>query len=139
MTPTNRSRAFALSQAMLAACSSASSGDDDSTPMKNTTKGSGGMAAPNMSMGSPSSGSGGSQVPAMSGSSGMAAPNMSMNGSGGSHAPAASDVTHANAILRGSCATSSVRSALLPANILFVVDRTGTMACNPPPTTASDA
>jgi hypothetical protein len=44
---------------------------------------------------------------------------------------------NAEEILRGSCATSTVESTLLPANLLFVIDRTGTMACNPPPTTAS--
>jgi hypothetical protein len=32
-----------------------------------------------------------------------------------------------------------VKSELLPANVLFVIDRSGSMQCNPPPTTASDA
>jgi Mg-chelatase subunit ChlD len=43
----------------------------------------------------------------------------------------------AQQILRGSCATSSMQSELVPANILFVVDRSGSMNCNPPPTTDS--
>jgi hypothetical protein len=45
----------------------------------------------------------------------------------------------AAAILRSRCAHSTVESNLVPANILFVVDRTGTMACNPPPTTDSES
>jgi von Willebrand factor type A domain len=32
-----------------------------------------------------------------------------------------------------SCAAKSYRSAELPASVLFVVDRSGSMACNPPP------
>jgi Mg-chelatase subunit ChlD len=46
---------------------------------------------------------------------------------------------NAQAVLNGSCATSTVQSQLLPANILFVLDRSGSMACNPPPTTDSAA
>ncbi len=42
-----------------------------------------------------------------------------------------------DAILAGGCAKSTVASALLPSNILFVIDRSGSMACNPPPTTDS--
>lgn len=41
------------------------------------------------------------------------------------------------AILGSACFQNSVESALLPANILFVVDRSGSMTCNPPPTTDS--
>jgi hypothetical protein len=40
-------------------------------------------------------------------------------------------------VLRDSCKTSTVESNLLPANILFVLDRSGSMQCNPPPTTQS--
>jgi hypothetical protein len=40
-------------------------------------------------------------------------------------------------ILGGACFKSSVQSDLLPANILFVIDRSGSMLCNPPPTTDS--
>jgi Mg-chelatase subunit ChlD len=35
------------------------------------------------------------------------------------------------------CATSKVQAKRAPANILFIVDRSGSMNCNPPPTTAS--
>lgn len=57
----------------------------------------------------------------------------SVAGSGGStpRGSAADD------ILRGSCQKSTVESNLLPANILFVLDRSGSMLCNPPPTTQS--
>ncbi len=44
-----------------------------------------------------------------------------------------------DALLKGSCAKTTVKSNLLPSNILFVLDRSGSMACNPPPTTASPA
>jgi len=40
-------------------------------------------------------------------------------------------------ILASGCATETEQSSLVPANILFVVDRSGSMACNPPPTTPS--
>lgn len=40
-------------------------------------------------------------------------------------------------ILSSGCATSRELSTLLPSNLLFVVDRSGSMACNPPPTTSS--
>jgi hypothetical protein len=46
---------------------------------------------------------------------------------------------NAEAVLKGGCATSTVQSQLLPANILFVLDRSGSMTCNPPPITASAA
>jgi hypothetical protein len=45
----------------------------------------------------------------------------------------------ADAVLKGSCATATVQSTLLPSNLLFVIDRSGSMNCNPPPTTASSA
>ena len=35
------------------------------------------------------------------------------------------------------CATSTVEAKRAPANILFIVDRSGSMSCNPPPTTDS--
>ncbi|HEX4353263.1 MAG TPA: vWA domain-containing protein, partial [Polyangiales bacterium] len=44
-----------------------------------------------------------------------------------------------DSILMSSCATSTELSQLLPSNILFVIDRSGSMACNPPPTTTSSA
>jgi hypothetical protein len=42
-----------------------------------------------------------------------------------------------DSILLSSCATSTELSELLPSNILFVIDRSGSMACNPPPLTKS--
>jgi hypothetical protein len=56
---------------------------------------------------------------------------------GGMGGRPAAPMFDADALLNGSCATSTVESELLPANLLFVVDRTGTMACNPPPRTDS--
>lgn len=45
--------------------------------------------------------------------------------------------TDAQSVLDGSCAVASVRSKLVPSNLLFVIDRSGSMLCNPPPTTGS--
>ncbi|MDD9944897.1 MAG: VWA domain-containing protein [Myxococcales bacterium] len=42
-----------------------------------------------------------------------------------------------DAILNGSCASSTVQTELLPANVLFALDRSASMVCNPPPTTDS--
>jgi hypothetical protein len=47
--------------------------------------------------------------------------------------------TRGEEILRDSCKKSTVESNLLPANILFLLDRSGSMLCNPPPTTQSSA
>jgi hypothetical protein len=44
----------------------------------------------------------------------------------------------ADSILRSSCATKTEQSSLLPSNLLFLVDRSGSMSCNPPPITTSD-
>ncbi len=44
-----------------------------------------------------------------------------------------------DAILEGGCATSTLQSELLPSNLLFVIDRSSSMACNPPPDTDSAA
>ena len=41
-------------------------------------------------------------------------------------------------ILASGCATNTEHSLLLPANLLFVVDRSGSMNCNPPPITSSE-
>jgi Mg-chelatase subunit ChlD len=41
------------------------------------------------------------------------------------------------AIFKTGCASASMQSELLPSNLLFVIDRSASMACNPPPTTAS--
>ena len=37
------------------------------------------------------------------------------------------------------CATTKIEAKRAPANILFIVDRSGSMNCNPPPTTTSQA
>jgi Mg-chelatase subunit ChlD len=42
-----------------------------------------------------------------------------------------------DAIFETGCATESMQSQLLPSNLLFVLDRSASMACNPPPTTES--
>jgi hypothetical protein len=42
-------------------------------------------------------------------------------------------------IFEQGCATETVVSSLLPSNLLFVIDRSSSMACNPPPTTQSAA
>lgn len=44
-----------------------------------------------------------------------------------------------DAVLNGSCAKLTLASSLLPSNILFVLDRSGSMMCNPPPQTDSQA
>jgi hypothetical protein len=42
-----------------------------------------------------------------------------------------------DAIFETGCATAPMKSQLLPSNLLFVVDRSESMACNPPPFTDS--
>jgi hypothetical protein len=41
-------------------------------------------------------------------------------------------------IFKGGCATESLKSELVPTNLLFVLDRSASMACNPPPITDSE-
>jgi len=53
--------------------------------------------------------------------------------------PPPPDDSAAGSLLRDACKKSTVESNLLPANILFVLDRSGSMQCNPPPTTQSEA
>ena len=48
-------------------------------------------------------------------------------------------MANAASLLRDACKKSTIESDLLPANILFVIDRSGSMQCNPPPTTQSEA
>lgn len=74
-----------------------------------------------------------------SGGSAGAAPAGTGGGTGGSAGGAGTQGPDVDAILAGGCAKSTVASALLPSNILFVIDRSGSMACNPPPTTDSAA
>jgi hypothetical protein len=83
-------------------------------------------------------GAAGANVPATAGTGGVAAPAMKSDAGGPGLTPVRPGL-NAEAVLKGSCATSTVQSQLLPANILFVLDRSGSMACNPPPTTESAA
>jgi hypothetical protein len=53
------------------------------------------------------------------------------------HADAALPAPNIDALLDKGCARSTMQSALLPSNLLFVIDRSSSMACNPPPTTDS--
>ncbi len=55
---------------------------------------------------------------------------------GPSHGPPAPDV---NAIFESGCATATAKAELPAVNLLFVLDRSASMLCNPPPTTASAA
>jgi hypothetical protein len=55
-------------------------------------------------------------------------------GGGATKAP---PVPNVDAVRRGECATASAPSRLLPANLLFTLDRSSSMACNLPPTTDS--
>lgn len=48
-------------------------------------------------------------------------------------APSGTEAVCAQLKGNASCAAKSYRSAELPASVLFVVDRSGSMACNPPP------
>ncbi len=94
--------------------------------------GNGGAGAANGGAGAANGGAG-----AANGGAGASA---SAAGAGGSSGAGGATVDPAVAsVLSGSCAKSTVQSALLPANILFVLDRSGSMACNPPPTTDSTA
>lgn len=43
-----------------------------------------------------------------------------------------------DAILDSGCARIQTQTETLPANILFVIDRSGSMTCNPPPITSSE-
>lgn len=43
-----------------------------------------------------------------------------------------------DALLLGSCAKYAEPSSLLPSNLLFLIDRSGSMKCNPPPITSSE-
>ena len=94
-------------------------------------------------------GTGGSAGHAGSGSAGTTGSG-GVPGSGGMHAPAMKDAgasamqvdsslpaPNIGALLDKNCARSTMQSALLPSNMLFVIDRSSSMACNPPPTTDS--
>ena len=83
-----------------------------------------------------SPGTGGMPVAGASGTSGgsgaASAVGPTAGGSGGSLPEP--DV---GALLDSGCATSTMQSQLLPSNLLFVIDRSASMACNPPPITDS--
>jgi von Willebrand factor type A domain len=131
-------RRFAAALALglvCAACSSSGSSDEP----KNAMPGSGGSGAgTGGALGSGNAGNAGSGGSAV-GSGGTGSGGGGTGSGGVMGKPAMHGATSAaDALLTGTCAQSTVQSALLPANILFVIDRTGTMACNPPPITASD-
>jgi hypothetical protein len=69
----------------------------------------------------------GAMTPANSGTSQPAAPKPSTG-------PLCKDLAG-----QAACSAQSYQSAELPSNILFVLDRSGSMACNPPPTQESSA
>lgn len=58
-------------------------------------------------------------------------------GTGGSAGSTPELLPNAAGILMAQCARWSKQSALLPSNLLFVVDRSASMSCNSPPTTDS--
>jgi len=101
-------------------------------------------------IGAPAAGASGKPI-AREPVAGMSVAGMSvagMPGVSGSRAPAAGSGMSAPrpmrdpqlaAILGNGCASATVRSDVLPPNILFVIDRSGSMTCNPPPLTESTA
>jgi hypothetical protein len=72
-------------------------------------------------------------TPASTGTGGTASPG------GGSDPGPALPAPNVEGILASGCATATVESRLVPTHVLFVLDRSGSMLCNPPPTTASAA
>jgi hypothetical protein len=49
----------------------------------------------------------------------------------------ATPATDAGFDLGGACASTKIAGKQIPANLLFIIDRSGSMNCNPPPVTAS--
>jgi len=82
-------------------------------------------------------GAGGQGAATVGGTGGMGGASASTNAGHGS--AAVLPEPNVEGILHASCATATVESALLPTYLLFVIDRSGSMICNPPPVTASDA
>lgn len=121
--------------ALLCACSAGAScgggGGQSTGPNRSITTSSQPAATPSQT------GSAGS-VPSSFGNAGMTPPGSSM-GAPSTGQPGAPAVSQRNAasILKGGCAVATVQSELLPSNLLFVLDRSGSMNCNPPPTTDS--
>jgi hypothetical protein len=80
----------------------------------------------------------GAGAPASAGEDGAAATAGSSAGAAGASAPITpAPNSAAGNLLDASCARASVQSSLLPTFMLLVLDRSGSMACNPPPTTDS--
>ncbi|HMI87178.1 MAG TPA: VWA domain-containing protein [Polyangiaceae bacterium] len=106
---------------MLAACSSDGAGDrpSPSTPDASVTGGGG-------SGGGSSGGNGGGGE---AGSAGA--------GAGGSGIIIGPGDSGAGPSDSAGCASSTIKADLLPANLLFVIDRSGSMNCNLPPVTSS--
>lgn len=94
------------------------------------------------SVSAPGGGTEAGAPPPDEGGAGTAAAGESTGGdaatAGASAAAAPLPEPNVSAIFEEGCATETVRSRLLPANILFVLDRSSSMACNPPPTTSSE-
>ncbi len=80
-------------------------------------------------------GSGGATT--TSGHGGMGGDLFNSIGAGGNSS--GSDTGGGNAGGGDTCAASETKAKLEPANILFVIDRSGSMNCNPPPTQTSSA
>ncbi len=124
--------ALGLALCLGASCSSAKRAGDGG----HATAGQGGAAA----TATAAAGSGGANVAPAAGSGGaVGAASPATVDAGAAAGLATMPALNADSVLRGSCAKSTVQSELLPANILFVLDRSGSMACNPPPTTDSAA
>lgn len=100
---------------------------DSRTPPPTATGGSGGML-------SVTGGHGGGQGGATGGSGGVAG--TAIPDAGEEPGPPPPDV---NAIFESGCATATEKAELPAVNLLFVLDRSASMLCNPPPTTDSTA
>jgi hypothetical protein len=134
---------------LLVACSGSSPSQPDAGGASGNGMTAAGAGAGAGGAGSPASGAGGAAagsggMPASMGSGGTA-PVTDPSGKDGG---ADSGKTGAGVVsglpapdldrlLEAGCATSTMRSELLPSNMLFVIDRSASMACNPPPTTDS--
>jgi len=122
--PRRRRADAVLVMLLLAACAG-----NHEQPRPSPTAGAGGAAAAGGSAGT--AGDQGGAAAAPDASTGRAGA-----GGAGRGALPAPDV---DLILEAGCATTPMESQLLPSNLLFVIDRSESMACNPPPTTPSEA
>jgi len=111
------------------ACASGSNGTRRESPGSAAQPASGGTAA---AAGVGESGAGGQAA-------GAAGTAPGVTGTAGA-APASSvPAPDLETLLDASCASATVESRLVPTFLLIVLDRSGSMTCNPPPTTASTA